>query len=318
MKKYSTSVSKLIKRRDINDTLNITSDDIEVKKRLLEYFGFDTKTIDFDKAEITLKISNAEDFVKLNPTITKSYYNEDDILTQTVKKAPCNNDLLSFEGKIYEELHFNSDEEALSFAKEQGLDIPLFSDTTALIYFKGLEWNQKEIDTVNTIRDLTIQANNGFISKYEAILKNSFRKAIEAKEMYVIKTKNMYTVYYNQPLQYISKKGKTGFTEEEISSIATLAEHFDGSYFVLYVRDALAILNSNLINRGYNPKEKFIDDNSMETYIDCLTSSIANPNEPIFVKLKVVSDTPVMVDDTSTMKLDIDEEVNRKYYITRY
>lgn len=79
MKKYSTSVSKLIKKKDLYDFLKL---DINSKKNILVKFGFDLSTIDFEDSEITLKISNDEEFIKLTPTVNMSYYDENDKLTK--------------------------------------------------------------------------------------------------------------------------------------------------------------------------------------------------------------------------------------------
>ena len=127
----------------------------------------------------------------------------------------------------------------------------------------------------------------------------------------------MYTIYYTQPLQYMNKTNKCGFNSEEIDSIEEVVEHLDRSYFVLYARDALEILKGNLKNRGYNPKEKFIDDKSMETYINCITDNQANPNDIVYIKIKVVSDAPVIVDDHATLDVDINKEINKVYKMIR-
>lgn len=312
MKKYSTSVSTLIKRKDINELLNIVQADDSTKKRLLRLFGFDIDTVDLTKSEVTIKIATDESLVKLNPSITRSYYDEADILRQTVKKVPNNSELISFEGEIYEKLSFNSDEEAREFAKDHGYDMQLFGDTTALIHFRGLEWNQRTIDEVEEIKNLT-KINGELTERYDDILKGSLRKALEEKEIYVVKTHNMYTIYYSQPLQYMNQTTNPGFSKEEIDSIEEVVEHLDKSYFVLYARDALEILKTNLQNRGYNPNKKFIGDKSMEAYINCITDNAANPNADVYVKIKVVSDTPVVVDDAVTQDVNIENVVGKMY-----
>ena len=315
MKKYSTSVSTLIQRREVNELLNINDANSSTKKRLLRLFGFDIDTVDLDKSEVTIKITGEEELVKLNPSITRSYYDEDDTLRQTVKKVPNNNDLVSFEGEIYEKLSFASDEEALEFAKDHGYSMQLFGDTTALIHFKGLEWNHRTIKEVEEVKQLTEERNGSLTPKYNEILIGSLGKALEEKEIYVVKTNNMYTIYYTQPLQYMNKTNKSGFSSEEIDDIEEVVEHLDRNYFVLYARDALEILKTNLKNRGYNPSEKFIDDKSMESYIDCITNNALNPTDLVYVKIKVVSDTPVVVDDHATQNVNIEKEVGKMYRI---
>src|SRR5574344_2151056 len=162
MKKYSTSVSKLISKEDLGKLINLEHSS---KKKILVDFGFDINTIDIKKSEITLKISTDEEFVKLTPTINISYYNENDKLTKRVKKIPSNDDLVTFEGEIYENLNFNSIEEARVFA-----------DTIALIHFKGLEWNMNKIAEVEAVKNIT--ERNGSIGDREYdILRSNLARA---------------------------------------------------------------------------------------------------------------------------------------------
>src|SRR5574344_712560 len=152
MKKYSTSVSKLISKEALGKLINLEHSS---KKKILVDFGFDINTIDIKKSEITLKISTDEEFVKLTPTINISYYNENDKLTKRVKKIPNNDDLVTFEGEIYENLSFKSMEEAKEFSDMYGYGTHIFDDTIALIHFKGLEWNNAKISEVKNIKDIT-------------------------------------------------------------------------------------------------------------------------------------------------------------------
>lgn len=310
MKKYSMSVSTFIQKKDLSEELNIIDASNETKERLLKRFGFDTSVLDLDNSEVTIKVSLDEELVKLNPSVTISYYDENDRLMQRVKKAPNNEDLVSFEGEIYEELSFSSDEEAKKFSDLRGYSMQLYGDTTALIHFKGLEWNHKTLKEVEDVRNLT-EENGVFNSRTDEILKGSVRKALEEKEIYVVKTKNMYTIYYSQPLQYMNK-GSVGFSEE-IDDIEEVVEHLDKNYFVLYVRDALEMLKTNVRNRGYNPASEFIDNKSMSTYINSITDNTVNPNDYVYVKIKVVSDKLVKIDERATQDVNVEKVVGRMF-----
>src|SRR5574344_642600 len=173
MKKYSTSVSKLISKEALGKLINLEHSS---KKKILVDFGFDINTIDIKKSEITLKISTDEEFVKLTPTINISYYNENDKLTKRVKKIPSNDDLVTFEGEIYENLNFNSIEEARDFADMYGYGTHVFEDTIALIHFKGLEWNMNKIAEVEAVKNIT--ERNGSIGDREYdILRSNLARA---------------------------------------------------------------------------------------------------------------------------------------------
>lgn len=314
MKKYSTSVSKLIKRQDLYDFLRLDKNN---KKQILAKFGFDLSTINFKESEITLRISDDEEFVKLTPTVNISYYDECDKLTKKVIKTPNNDDLVFFEGEIYEELNFNSLEEAKEFSDIYGYGNYVDQETKALIHFKGLEWNNNKIQNAGNIKRATIE-NNGNLSENDLnILRTILAKALEQKEIYIVKSKNYYTVYYNGfPISKTNDINK-GFSISEIDNIINYLEHevSDKGYFSLYARDAVNILKSNLSKRGYNPSRKFISEKSQQTYIDSLTSSDDEMNDNVFVKIKVVSNQPVVLFDSITKSFDKSSEIDKKYYV---
>lgn len=314
MKKYSTSVSKLIKGKDLYEYLKL---DKNSKKNILVKFGFDLSTIDFEESEITLKISTDEEFVKLTPTVNMSHYDEDDKLTKRVRKVPNNDDLVSFEGEIYEKLSFRSRQEAKEFADMYGYGTHVFEDTIALIHFKGLEWNNAKINNVKDIKIITEKVNGDINDRYYNILRNTLANALETKEVFVTKSKNFYNIYYgNVPISKINNS-KEGFSITELDNVIEYLEHEvpDKGYFSLFARDAIKILKSNLLNRGYNPNKEFISARSQQTYVDVISSTNIVPNENVYVKLKVVSNHPVVLVDSKLESRDKETEIDKKYYV---
>lgn len=313
MKKYSTSVSKLISKDNLSDLINLK---YSSKKKILVDFGFDVNTIDIKNSEITLKISTDEEFVKLTPTINISYYNENDKLTKRVKKIPNNDDLVTFEGEIYENLSFKSMEEAKEFSDMYGYGTHIFDDTIALIHFKGLEWNNAKISEVKNIKDITEKHSNIGEREYD-ILRGNLARALEMKEVYIVKNKSFYTIYYGDvPTSKINDINE-GFSIKELDDIIEYLEHEvpDKGYFSLYARDAVKILKSNLLNRGYNPLKQFVSEKSMETYVDVLSSTDISHKENVYVKLKVVSKEPVVLIDSKLDTRDVETEIDKKYYL---
>lgn len=314
MKKYSTSVSKLIEGRNLYEYLKLGENS---KKNILVKFGFDLSTIDFEESEITLKISTDEEFIKLTPTVNISYYDENDKLTKRIRKVPNNDDLVSFEGEIYEELSFKSSQQAKEFADMYEYGTHIFEDTIALIHFKGLEWNNTKINNVKDIKTITERVNGNINDRYYNILRNNLAGALETKEIYIVKSKNFYNIYYgNVPVSKINDS-KSGFSITELDNIIEYLEHEvpDDGYFSLFARDAIKILKSNLLNRGYNPNKEFISSKSQQTYENVISSKDILPNEKVYVKLKVVSNHPVVLVDSKLESRDKETEIDKKYYI---
>lgn len=314
MKKYSTSVSKLIKRKDLYEYLKL---DKNSKEKILVKFGFDLSTIDFEESEITLKILIDEEFIKLTPTVNMSYYDETDKLTKRVRKVPNNDDLVSFEGEIYEELSFKSEQEAREFADMYGYGTHIFEGTIALIHFKGLEWNNAKIDNVSDIKNITEKFNGIIKDRDYDILRSTLARALETKEVFIAKSKNFYNIYYgNIPVSKINNS-KEGFSITELDDIIGYLEHEvpDKGYFSLFARDAVKILKSNLLNRGYNPNKEFISNKSKQTYVDVISSTNIVPNENVYVKLKVVSNHPVVLVDSKLESRDRETEIDKKYFV---
>ncbi|HPF83149.1 MAG TPA: hypothetical protein PLV83_03155 [Bacilli bacterium] len=310
MQKYSTSVSKLVKKSELYNYLEL---DKNSKEEILKKFGFDISTINIDESEITLKISEDVDLTKINPTVIRSYYDENDVLSEIVKKVPNKSELVTFEGEIYEQLNFKSYTEASKFADLHNYGSHVFKDTVALIHFKGMEWNDKKIEAIKNMQELT-KRNNGVISeRSHEILLSDLRKALETKEFYVVKNNRYYNIYFGSvPFIEISSK-KNGFSIKEIDNIIHCLEYEspDKGYFSLYARDALKLLRTNLLNRGYNPKTEFIDIDSMETYIDSITSVDTADND-IYLKLKVISNVPSLLIDAEE-QFDVSNEVAKVY-----
>lgn len=197
-----------------------------------------------------------------------------------------------------------------------GYGTHIFEDTIALIHFKGLEWNNAKIVNVKDIMTNTLKVNGDINERYHNILRNTLAGALEKKEIFVAKSKNFYNIYYgNVPVSKINNS-EEGFSITELDNIIEYLEHDvpDKGYFSLFARDAIKILKSNLLNRGYNPNKQFISDKSQQTYVDIISSTNIIPNEKVYVKLKVVSNHPVVLLDSKLESRDKETEIDKKYY----
>lgn len=160
--------------------------------------------------------------------------------------------------------------------------------------------NMVEMSSVNE-QAKTLGTNNNMNSKnnerLNKLLEQQKQKCIDKKELYIYKTKNTFVLYYNAPYIYDSKLQT--FTEEEIeiiieriNDLLKLNMHSEEDRFLMYVVASLRQYQINLKNRGYK-KEKMIDDETLKIIEDCVLSNNKD-DKNIFLKLKIVSDQPIV------------------------
>lgn len=307
MKKYSYSISEIYSEKELNEKFDLITLYKNNKLGLIEMlrkYGI-ISTLDSD--QITLKIRRNYNYTGL-PLVSSKYYDEHDLLVSKIKLSEEDQKILSFEGEIYENLDF-SKTDFNTFLTDNNYDNTIDEDVICCLHFKGLEWNLEKLKNYKNMVEMssvneqakTLGTNNNMNSKnnerLNKLLEQQKQKCIDKKELYIYKTKNTFVLYYNAPYIYDSKLQT--FTEEEIeiiieriNDLLKLNMHSEEDRFLMYVVASLRQYQINLKNRGYK-KEKMIDDETLKIIEDCVLSNNKD-DKNIFLKLKIVSDQPIV------------------------
>jgi len=301
MNKYSTSIRKTFVKSElidifrIRDLINPTMENVS---SILSDFGFDLDSIDFGSSQITLRIN--DEYKQADQMINVTHYDSSDNITEKFMKIPLDKSLISFEGEIYENLDFKSSEEVEEFIAKNGYERYIDMDTKAVIHFRAREVNPKKMRIAQKIEEETLKKKTVLTDREKEILEQEKQRAIDVKDIYITKDKNLYTVFYEAPYYYNNKKQISSFTCEEIDTIIERILPLDSGYFILYVQSALLDHKKTISNRGFVPTINFIDSSSLRL----IENNIVYPNEKekVSVKIKVISDQEVKFKDLEQTK----------------
>jgi len=307
MKKYSYSISEIYSEKELNEKFDLITLYKNNKLGLIEMlkkYGI-ISTLESD--QITLKIRRNYNYASL-PLVSSKYYDEHDLLVSKIKLSEEDQKILSFEGEIYENLDF-SKTDFNTFLNDNNYDNTIDEDVICCLHFKGFEWNLEKLKNYKNMVEMTslneqaktLGINNNMDSKnnerLNKLLEQQKQKCIEKKELYIYKTKNTFVLYYNAPYIYDSKLQT--FTEDEIeiiieriNDLLKLNMHSEEDRFLMYVVASLRQYQINLKNRGFK-KEKMIDDETLKIIENCVLSNNKD-NKNMFLKLKIVSDQPIV------------------------
>lgn len=230
--------------------------------------------------DLTEKISN------FKPIQRTKYYDDNNNI---ILKISMNNDdslfstLTDFSGEIYESLDFSSNEEAKKYQEENNIEEDLLEDVVSSIHFHAK----------STVNDWY---NELSIIKYRV---------------------GCIYINYGERLFIQNKKNNSSITPEEIEAIIHEFEYRGiNNEFIKYVINELGYFEKTLIDRENRKKQEILKQDyldlseiinrrnkSLMEVLRILRDKNYGNNKTIFVKIKVISDTPITFEKNHTMIL---------------
>lgn len=311
MKKYKTSVSKVMTKSELLDNIDIVkllNCDSDSKKYILDLYNIDSSSIDLDKSDISFSVGRKCDLTKSTPSINMVYYDENDLIMERFIKNPEAKDLISFEGEIYENLSFRNDDERKKFIKDNNYEELIYPETISLMHFKAKEINSSRLKSAIAVEENT-KKNNGIITGVmKSIIDRLYKNAVDVKEIYITKDKNMYSVFFGAPYYYDNKTKGVSFTTEELNNIMNLIVSLDSGYFLIYVKNAILAHQKTIEHRGYKRNKRFLSNDTIEEMSYLLENNSIDPNTILYTKVKVISNNPIEL-------IEKEEKEEKTYHI---
>ena len=237
-----------------------------------------------------LSLSNLTDEIsKFNPIKRTKYYNENNNIVSKIVMENDNNlfsTLTEFSGEIYESLKFSNNEEAKKFQEDNEINEDLLEDVVSLIHFHA----------ESTVNDWY---NDLSIVKY-----------------------NMGCIYinYGERLFVQNIKNNSSIIPEEVDAIINEFKYRDiNNEFIKYVINELKQFKKSLSGKSvrkeiedlpiYDQEKQQLKEiinkrnNSLKEANKILINNNYGNNKTIFIKIKVISDTPITFQKNNTLIL---------------
>jgi len=237
-----------------------------------------------------LSLSNLTDTISnFNPMKRTKYYNENNNIISKIVMENDNNlfsTLTEFSGEIYESLKFSNNEEAKKFQEDNEIYEDLLEDVVSLIHFHA----------ESTVNDWY---NDVSIVKY-----------------------NMGCIYinYGERLFVQNIKNNSSITPEEVDAIINEFKYRDiNNEFIKYVINELEQFKKSLSGKStrkeienlpvYDQEKQLLNEiinkrnNSLKEANKILVNNNYGNNKTIFIKIKVISDTPITFQKNNTLIL---------------
>lgn len=237
-----------------------------------------------------LSLSNLTDTISnFNPMKRTKYYNENNNIVSKIVMENDNNlfsTLTEFSGEIYESLKFSNNEEAKKFQEDNEIYEDLLEDVVSLIHFHA----------ESTVNDWY---NDVSIVKY-----------------------NMGCIYinYGERLFVQNIKNNSSITPEEVDAIINEFKYRDiNNEFIKYVINELEQFKKTLSGKRirkeienlpvYDQEKQLLNEiinkrnNSLKEANKILVNNNYGNNKTIFIKIKVISDTPITFQKNNTLIL---------------
>lgn len=237
-----------------------------------------------------LSLSNLTDTISnFNPMKRTKYYNENNNIVSKIVMENDNNlfsTLTEFSGEIYESLKFSNNEEAKKFQEDNEIYEDLLEDVVSLIHFHA----------ESTVNDWY---NDVSIVKY-----------------------SMGCIYinYGERLFVQNIKNNSSITPEEVDAIINEFKYRDiNNEFIKYVINELEQFKKSLSGKRirkeienlpvYDQEKQLLNEiinkrnNSLKEANKILVNNNYGNNKTIFIKIKVISDTPITFQKNNTLIL---------------
>ena len=237
-----------------------------------------------------LSLSNLTDTISnFNPMKRTKYYNENNNIVSKIVMENDNNlfsTLTEFSGEIYESLKFSNNEEAKKFQEDNEIYEDLLEDVVSLIHFHA----------ESTVNDWY---NDVSIVKY-----------------------NMGCIYinYGERLFVQNIKNNSSITPEEVDAIINEFKYRDiNNEFIKYVINELEQFKKSLSGKRirkeienlpvYDQEKQLLNEiinkrnNSLKEANKILVNNNYGNNKTIFIKIQVISDTPITFQKNNTLIL---------------
>lgn len=237
-----------------------------------------------------LSLSNLTDTISnFNPMKRTKYYNENNNIVSKIVMENDNNlfsTLTEFSGEIYESLKFSNNEEAKKFQEDNEIYEDLLEDVVSLIHFHA----------ESTVNDWY---NDVSIVKY-----------------------SMGCIYinYGERLFVQNIKNNSSITPEEVDAIINEFKYRDiNNEFIKYVINELEQFKKTLSGKRirkeienlpvYDQEKQLLNEiinkrnNSLKEANKILVNNNYGNNKTIFIKIKVISDTPITFQKNNTLIL---------------
>lgn len=237
-----------------------------------------------------LSLSNLTDTMcNFNPMKRTKYYNENnDIISKIVMESDNNlfSTLTEFEGEIYESLKFSNDIEAKEYQEKNNIKEDLLEDVVSLIHF---HCESTVNDWYNDISIVKYRMGCIYINYGERLFVQNIKNnsSITAEEIEAIIHEFKYRDINNEFIKYVInelyqfKKTLSGKSERK-----NIEKLFDKEQRELEINE--------IINRR---------ENSLKEANRIIIDKNYGDNKTVFVKIKVVSDTPITFKKNNTLIL---------------
>ena len=265
-------VITLIKENnDIISKLNKKYIDVALINQILEQLNITTTKHVINDILILINNMSYQQAIYL-PVIRSKYYDEYDNIFYKMKvdiPEHNNTNLIKFNGEIYENLNFKTDEEARKYSLEQNIKEDLDSEIKTYMHFIGEEEN----DTWH-------------------------------KEMHIIKQRNSIVVKYGDHFIFTNENNNS-ITEKEIENIVEfLKNKTPNNEFLKYVLKELKSLKRVLGQRSYIRKNENIDKDSLKKISSIICDDNYGEDRNIYFKSKIISSIPLnfTIEKNKTLK----------------
>lgn len=263
IEEFRTILQYIISNKNLMTELNnvdLTTSDIE---KLLQKYHIEVEPITIQNIMNLIRYITGIPTICL-PTIRNKYYDEHNNVVTKIKILNDGiNNLESFEGKIFEYLSFQNEEEIKKFKETYQIDQDIDIDTTSVIHFKGRE-----------------------------------KGSLDNNEIYIIKQKLCIYIYYDVPHFLIVKERNQGLKSEEICSIRELLiRNTPDNEFRKYVLRELKSLEKSIQKKEYIRNHQMIDEMSREEIHHILKSKDYEENEYIYFQAEIVSSKKIQLEN---------------------
>lgn len=298
------------KNIDIKEFLNLLNKVINQEELLEEMNGLEDYTnnnisVLLEKYGISLNENNITNFVaflkrlsfnhlvenqcNFQPIQRMKYYNEQNDVICKIKMEKNNRlftTLTEFDGEIYESLNFKDDEEAKKYQEENNIEEDLSEDVVSVLHFHS-----------------------------ESILNDWYNKLTILKYR-----KGCMYINYGERLFVLNKVNNCSITAEEVEALIKEFEYRDiDNEFIKYVVHELKQFQKSLIEKKDRKKLKTTltnsrettelynmihkRENSLEESKKILNDENYGTDKTIYLKIKVVSDTPITFEKNTQLVL---------------
>lgn len=294
IKEFLILLNKVINQEELLEEMNgledYTNSNISI---LLEKYGISLSESDITNFVDFLKRLSFNHLVEnqcnFQPIQRMKYYNEQNDIICKIKMERNNRlftTLTEFDGEIYESLNFKNDEEAKKYQAENNIEEDLSEDVVSVLHFHS-----------------------------ESILNDWYNKLTILKYR-----KGCMYINYGERLFVLNKVNNCSITAEEVEALIKEFEYRDiDNEFIKYVVHELKQFQKSLIGKKDRKKlETTLEnsgetielynmihkrENSLEEAKEILKDANYGNDKTIYLKIKVVSDTPITFEKNAQLVL---------------